>query len=100
MNPFKSDLENNAFLSEEDKQEMIRIRDERPLRPADGKRIVDYKNDCIWIGTKKTPCSRDISKTCTPYCPLVSIGEEEEQEVVYFNCGCEEVTYNIDGVIE
>ena len=96
MNPFKSDIENNGFLSDEEKQEMIRIRDERPLRPAEGKMFIDLKNDCVWDGTKKTVCSRDTSKPCTLLCPLMHFGEK----YVYFYCGCEEVCYEINGVIE
>lgn len=103
MNPFKSDIENNAFLSEEDKQEMIRIRDKRPLKPEEGKMIVDFINDCVWDGTKKAVCSRDISKPCTLLCPLITFhdsDEDDEERYVCFRCGCENVCYDIDGVIE
>ena len=100
MNPFKSDIENNPLLTDEEKQEMVRIRDKRPLKPEEGKMIVDFINDCVWDGTKKTVCSRDLSKPCTFLCPLITYHEGEEERWVCFRCGCENVMYDVDGVIE
>ena len=77
-----------------DKEEIVKIHE--PEKYDD--MVVDFKNDCIWIGKKKALCSRDLTKSCTLFCPLVSI--DRDGNIVSFFCGCKEVGYEIDEVFE
>ena len=77
-----------------DKEEIVKIHEPEKYPGL----VVDFKNDCIWVGKKKALCSRDLAKSCTLLCPLVSVDRDGDN--VSFFCGCQEVCYEIDEVVE
>lgn len=73
-----------------DKEDMVRLRDERD-DPEDYIKI-DLKNKCIIRLGEKMVCHKDPTRHCTLLCPLCGFDDES----VEFYCGPREIRYDAE----
>ena len=76
-----------------DKEDMVRLHDERGKVEAEELIKVDLKNKCIIRLGEKMVCHKNRAYPCTPLCPLCGFDDES----VEFYCGpSETVRYDAE----